>query len=142
LEMSDPPVEARQRAQRDISQAIELEPGDAGHWIVLGRLRELGREERLASQCFERAIGLDPVAPEPRLRLALVSKRQWLRTLEPERLARAIAELDTVTMLRPYGADAWLGLVPLRYERGDLAGAPEAAERGLEGRPRRIEAPP
>src|SRR5262249_11919785 len=61
--------------------------------------------------------------------------------LEPERLARAIAELDTVTMLRPYGADAWLGLVPLRYERGDLAGAGEAAERGLEGRPRRIEAP-
>jgi len=140
LQRTNSSVEERQRALRHIEEAIALEPDDAGNWLVLGRLREVAGEERLARTCFERAIALAPGAPEARVRLALVCKRTWLRTMDDDARDRAIAQLDTVTRLRPYGSEAWLRLVPLHYERGDLARAAEAAERALAGRPRIAEA--
>src|SRR5262249_15133858 len=54
-------------------------------------------------------------------------------------MLRAIACFDTVTRLHPHGADAWLQLVPLRYERGDLTGAQQAAIQAFTGKPRYAE---
>ena len=134
-------VEERQRAMRYIEEAVALEPDHAGHWLVLGRLRDIAEEDVLARAAYLRSIALAPGEPEPRMRLAASWKRTWLLTLDFAALDRAIAQLDTVTRLRPYGSEAWTRLVPLHYERGDLARAAQAAERALEGRPRRVEAP-
>ena len=133
-------VEERQRAMRYIEEAVALEPDYAGHWLVLGRLRDLAYEDVLARAAYLRSIALAPAEPEARLRLAVSWKRTWLLTLDFAGLGRAIAQLDTVTRLRPYGSEAWVRLVPLLYERGDLAGAAHAAERAVAGRPRRAEA--
>ena len=38
---SDATVEDHQRAQRYLEDALSLEPGYAGHWLLLGRLRDL-----------------------------------------------------------------------------------------------------
>lgn len=135
----DATVEDRQRALRHIEEALALEPDFAGHWLVLGRLRDLAEEDLLARGAYRRAIALAPAEPEARMRLGRSWKRTWLRTLNRDARDLAIAQFDTVTRLRPYGSEAWLALVPLRYERGQLGRAAEAAERALAGRPRRPE---
>jgi cytochrome c-type biogenesis protein CcmH/NrfG len=141
LDGAETSVEDRERAMRNIEEAIRLEPADPGHWMVLGRLQEVGNHERLARESFEHAIRLAPEEPETRTRLAMAWKREWLRTLDTLALAHAIEQLDTVTHLRPYGSEGWLRLVPLRYEHGELPGAANAAANALAGRPRRAEAP-
>ena len=99
-------VEERQRAMRYIEAAVALEPDHAGHWLVLGRLRDLAYEDVLARAAYLRSIALAPQEPEARMRLAVSWKRTWLLTLDFAGLARAIAQLDTVTRLRPYGSEA------------------------------------
>jgi Tfp pilus assembly protein PilF len=141
VDRGDATVEDRQRALRFIQEAIVLEPEHAEHWLVLGRLQEQAQNDRLARSSYARAIALVPTDPGPRMRLAQSWKLEWLRTLDPAALDRSIAQLDTVTRLRPYASAAWLGLVPLYYERPDVARAAEAAEHALAGRPRRAEAP-
>jgi tetratricopeptide (TPR) repeat protein len=137
----DATIEERQRAMRYIEEALALEPDFAGHWLVLGRLRDLAEEDMLARSAYRRSIALAPAEPEARMRLGRSWKRTWLRTLNPEPRDLAIAQFDTVTRLRPYGSPAWVALVPLLYERGELARAADAAERALAGRPRRPEMP-
>ncbi len=139
--IADTAVESRQRAARDIEQAIGLDPAYAEPWLALGRLQEQGDFRLKARDSYRRAILLDPRSPEGYMALGLAWKREFLRTLNRAALAAAAAVLDTVTRLRPYGADGWLRLAPLRYEQGDLAGAATAAERALAGRPRRPAAP-
>jgi len=138
--LADTSVEARQRAMRDLKEAIRLHPDDPEPWLVLGRAHELGGKRQMARECYRKAIRLAPRQPDGYLELALAWKREWLYTLNRDALDQASAELDTVIQLRPYGADAWLRLVPLRFERGDLQGAATAAEHALQGRPRRPEA--
>jgi tetratricopeptide (TPR) repeat protein len=138
---ADATVEDRQRAARYIADALALEPDYAGHYLVLGRLHDLAEEDLLARASYRHAIELDPTDPEPRMRIAVSWKRTWLRTLDPTALVHAIAELDTVTRIRPYGSDGWLRLAPLLYEHGEIAAAEHAAEHALTGRPLRPEAP-
>src|SRR5205823_2867401 len=47
---------------------------------------------------------------------------------------------DQVVTLRPYSCDAWLALVPLRYESSDLDGAAAAADQARHARPGRADA--
>ncbi len=139
--VADRGIEARQRAIRDLKEAIRLAPRDPEPWLALGRAYELGDYGDLARGCYRRSIALAPRQPDGYMELGMAWKREFLRTIDRAALERAVAAFDTVALLRPHGADAWLRLVPLRYERGDLAGAAAAAERALEGRPRRPAAP-
>jgi cytochrome c-type biogenesis protein CcmH/NrfG len=139
--VGDPAVEARQRAIRDLKDAIRLDPKDPEPWLALGRAYELGGYGEQARDCYRRSIALAPRRPDGYMELGMAWKREFLRTLHVESLERALGAFDTVARLRPYGADAWLRIAPLRYERGDLAGAADAAERALAGRPRRPAAP-
>ena len=136
-ELADSSVEARQRAIRDLKEALRLDPRNVVAWRTLGHTYELGRFRGLARECYQRAIRLAPNEPDGFMDLAMAWKREWINTLDSTALRRAIAALDTAALLRPHAADPWLRLVPLRYERGDLAGAAEAAEQALAGRPRR-----
>src|SRR5689334_21598168 len=104
-------VEDRQRGVREMEEAIRLEPDRSTHWFLLGRLRELGRQDAFARTAYERAIALAADDPEPRLWLALSWKRTWLRTLDLPALDHAIAQLDTVTKLRPFGREGWIQMV-------------------------------
>jgi tetratricopeptide (TPR) repeat protein len=139
--VADAGVESRQRAIRDLKEAIRLDPRDPEPWLALGRAYELGEFRELARDCYRRAIVLAPRQPDGYMELGMAWKREFLRTLHRESMENAIGAFDTVALLRPYGADAWLRLVPLRYERGDLAGAAAAAARALAGRPRRPATP-
>ena len=139
--VADPAIESRQRAIRDLKEAIRLDPRDPEPWLALGRAYELGDYGELARDCYRRSIALAPRQPDGYMELGMAWKREFLRTLHRASLDHAIGAFDTVTLLRPYGADGWLRLAPLRYERGDLVGAAVAAERALAGRPRRPAAP-
>jgi cytochrome c-type biogenesis protein CcmH/NrfG len=139
--VADPAIESRQRAIRDLKEAIRLDPGNAEPWLALGRAYELGDYGELARDCYRRSIILAPRQPDGFMELGMAWKREFLRTLGRTSLDHAIGAFDTVALLRPYGADGWLRLAPLRYERGDLAGAAVAAERALAGRPRRPATP-
>jgi len=139
--VADPGIESRQRAIRDLKEAIRLDPRNPEPWLALGRAYELGDYGDLARDCYRTSIALAPRQPDGYMEMGMAWKREFLRTLHRASLDHAIAAFDTAALLRPYGADAWLRLAPLRYERGDLAGAAAAAERALEGRPRRPAAP-
>ncbi len=128
-------VEDRQRAVRDLEEALRLQPANPELWLERGRAYEIGGFEKEARACFEKAIGLAPRRPDAYARLGLAWKREWLRRLDPAALDKAIANLRQVTALRPYDSRTWLRLVPLLYEHGDLAGAAAAAERSLAARP-------
>lgn len=140
--VEDPAIESRQRCLRDLEQAIELDPdGRAGnHWLLMGRLREGGRRDREARQCYRNACAQAPRDPETWLGLARVLRREWLRTLDGPALRAAAAVLDTAAQVRPASSAVWIALCPLRYELKDMAGAAEAAERALRGYPRVPEA--
>jgi cytochrome c-type biogenesis protein CcmH/NrfG len=81
-------VEARLRGVRHIREAIALEPGNAEHWLVLGRLRALGEYDSEARSCFRRAIVLAPRDLRGYLELAAAWKRQWALTLDTLAVAR------------------------------------------------------
>lgn len=137
---ADATVEERQRGLRALDEAIALEPHQPTHWFLLGRLREQGLQDGSARTAYQRSIALASDDPEPRLWLALSWKRTWVRTLDRGALDRAIAHLDTVTKLRPFGSEGWLQLAPLLYEQNQLAKAALAAERALTGRPTQVNA--
>jgi hypothetical protein len=138
--LTDPTVEGRERAVRNIREALGLEPNDSDHWLVLGQLRVVGEYDGESRACFRRAIALEPRNLSAYLELAAAWKREWLRILDTLAIARAIGVLDTAATLRPRASDPWLGMVPLLYEKRDYDGAALAAVHALGGYPRRPEA--
>jgi tetratricopeptide (TPR) repeat protein len=135
--VADTAVESRQRAIRDLQTALRLDPTNASTWRALGRTYELGQYRKQARECYRRAIAMAPRAPDGYMDLGMAWKREFLMVLDRNALDSAMACFDTLNRLRPYAADGWLRLAPLRYEHGDLAGAAQAAARALAGRPRR-----
>ena len=135
-----PTLASRELAIRHLRKSLALRPGDAEAWLLLGLAQEMGEYGRLARQCFRTATRLNPDDPEAWLCLGRSWKRAWLRTLDPAARDSAAASFAAATRVRPRAADGWLGLVPLRYEQGDAAGAEVAAARALDGFPRRAEA--
>ena len=138
--MVEADVESRQRAVRDLEEAIRLDPSNEDHWLTLGKVYLVGEMNTKARGCFDRAVRIDPQNPQSYTERGRAWKRDWVRWLDTLSLARAIADFDTVTRLRPNGSEGWLALVPLLYDHGDLPGAARAAERALAGRPRVIDA--
>jgi tetratricopeptide (TPR) repeat protein len=134
--LTDASIEARQRALRDIAEAIRLDPLNADHWLTRARLQMLGGFDKEGRSSLDQAVLLAPTDPRLRIERGRAWKREWVRWLDTLSFDRALADFDTVTKLRPNGAEGWVALVPMRYEMGDLAGAAVAAEHALYGRPR------
>jgi len=133
--LGDSSIENRERARRDIEEAIRLDPGNPEHFYLLGRLDLQGELDSEARAAFAQAVARAPGFVDARMALAFAWKRQWLRTLDSLSIASAYAEFDTVSRLRPHGSAAWLQLVPLGYEGGDVQRAATAAANALAGRP-------
>src|SRR5881396_4327752 len=53
--LGDSSLESRQSAVRELKQAIEYEPGNAEHWLLLGRAYVIGGFDGEALKCFRRA---------------------------------------------------------------------------------------
>ena len=136
--LADRSVESRQRAVRNLREAIRLEPTSADHWLTLGQIYLVGEMGSMARDCFDQAVRLAPSDPRPHMARGRTWKREWCRWLDTLSFDHAVADFDTVTRLRPNGSEGWLALVPMMYERGDLTGAARAAERALSGRPRLV----
>lgn len=136
----DGSVEARQRAVRDLEELIALDPGNGDHWMLLGRIYLTGEFDAQARKCFRQATILMPHEARAWTALGQAWKRDWIRTLDTLSGRRAEGAFDTACIVRPRASEHWLALVPMRYERGDLAGALEAAERAMSIRRRNAEA--
>lgn len=136
--LDDPSLERRTEAVLRLEEAIDLDPDGRGgnHWWLLGYVKELGSRDAEAVRCYRRALKQSPNDLAIWLGLGRTYKRQFLRTLDPDALGRAIAVLDTATRCFPPSTEPWVALVPLLYEKPDLARASAAAERSLKGHPR------
>ncbi len=136
--LDDADLETRIRSIWQLEEAIELDPqGRAGnHWFLLGYLRELGRYDAEARSCYRNALIQAPRDRETWLALGRVYKREFLRRLDRESLAHAVAVLDTAATCPPLSSLPWLALAPLLYEQGNLPRAAFAAERALVMHPR------
>lgn len=138
--LTDRSVESRQRAVRQLREAIRFEPTSADHWLTLGQIYLVGEMGSMARDCFDQAVRLAPRDPRLHMTRGRAWKREWSRWLDTLSFDHAVADFRTVTRLRPNGSVGWLALVPMMYERSDLTGAAQAAERALSGRPRLVEA--
>jgi GWxTD domain-containing protein len=136
--LDDADLETRLRSLSQLREAIDLDPqGLAGnHWFLMGYLRELGRYDAEARSCYRNAQAQAPRDRETWLALGRVYSREFLRRLDRESLARAVAVLDTATTCPPLSSVPWLALVPLLYEQGNMPRAAFAAERSLVMHPR------
>ncbi len=127
----DGSVEARQRAIRDLDEIIALDPLNGEHWLILGRIYRTGEFDSRARACLRRATVLMPRESRAWLALGRAWKREWIRGQDTLAARFAEGAFDTACLVRPRSSENWLALVPMRYERGDRAGALDAARRAL-----------
>jgi GWxTD domain-containing protein len=80
-----------------------------------------------AKELFEHLTEMAPDDADGYDGLGRVWKRDWLATLAPKSLDKAIGYLEHATKLDPVLASAWTTLAVLRVERGDMQGAGLAA---------------
>jgi Flp pilus assembly protein TadD len=122
------PADARlarvlQRLDDEARAVTTRSPGTAGEWLRQGlALLDLGRPEA-ALQCFDRAVGLEPLAREAR----------YNRLLALARLGRAEAAAGIVAFTRDFPGDArgWSQLAQRQAESGDLEAALASVRRAI-----------
>jgi tetratricopeptide (TPR) repeat protein len=109
-----------------LSRAIEADPSFAVAQYALGTVHQaLGNRWKAAAQ-FRAAAQLDPTAPEPLKALG------DLFMAAPRRLYDQAVEAYTKAIeLRPFYADAHVGLGEARAAKGDVDGAVAAFEKAL-----------
>lgn len=136
--LDDATLERRTEAVLRLQEAIDLDPDGRGgnHWWLLGYVKELGSRDAEAVDCYRHALRQTPKDIAIWLGLGRTYKRQFLRTLDAEVLDHAIAVFDTATRCFPPSSEPWVALVPLCYEKPDLARASLAAEKSLHLHPR------
>ena len=133
-------VEARRMAIADLERATMLDPDDTECQLLLARAYYQAGFLKQASRRFERLAALAPDDPEARFGLAQVWRRDWLKYLDRNSLARAIENLAAATRLEPRHTDAWLMLSSLEVEQHDSLGAQRAAIAACAAEPGRAEA--
>ncbi|HVP14868.1 MAG TPA: tetratricopeptide repeat protein, partial [Terriglobales bacterium] len=129
-------IDERRLAITELEEATALASDDPRYQLALAHAYFLAEKTNLAHGRFERAAALVAGDPEPVIGLGDVAKRDWLSSLAPTSLERAIASYTTATKLDPRSAEAWAKLAPLLYEQGEARDALAAAERACAGEPR------
>jgi GWxTD domain-containing protein len=132
-------VDTRRHAIDELEQATLLVPGQPGYELTLARTYYQAGFVRLARERFTRVTRLAPEDAEARFGLGQVWRRDWLKYLEKASLQRATANLRAAVALRPSYCDAWLLLVPLLVEQGNLDAAGSAAWHARLADPQRAE---
>jgi GWxTD domain-containing protein len=125
----------RRIAIRELEQAALLAPHDTQVLGELGRAYLDAGFTHDAKETFERITQQEPTSADAWYGLGQVWKRDWLATLAPAPLAKAIEYYGNCARLRPSQADAWTTLSVLRVEAGDAAGAELCARLALAADP-------
>jgi GWxTD domain-containing protein len=133
-------VDSRRQAIEELETATLLVPGNPEYELTLARTYYRAGFERLARERFTRVTQLEPADAEARFGLGQVWRRDWLKYLDRTSLSHATANLQAAVALKPGYGDAWLLLVPLLVEQGDLDAAAAAAWHAREADPLRPEA--
>jgi tetratricopeptide (TPR) repeat protein len=110
--------EGRETAVDSLGKAVELDPGFAVAQYSLGTVHgTLGNRWKAAAQ-FRASIQLDPTFPEPYKSLG------DLFIANPRRLFdQAIDAYQKAVELRPFYAEAYVGLGDAKAAKGDIDGA-------------------
>src|SRR5262249_31040730 len=120
-------IDGRRLAIRDLEEATQLDPQRAEYQITLARTYMSCGFLGLARHRFERVRSFAPEDANSRFGLGQVWRYDWLKYLDLESRDRAIDNFGAAARLAPGRSDAWIMLVPLLIERGDLKGAVAAA---------------
>ncbi len=121
----------RRIAIRLLEEAARLEPKDPGTLEALGRAYLDAGFNHLARVAYEKAVRADSGNAEAQLGLALLYKRNWLRSLADTDLDRAAAYAGAAVRASPGHCEASVLLSVLRVERGDFRGAGEVISRAF-----------
>jgi GWxTD domain-containing protein len=125
----------RRIALRELEQAARLAPHDTR---VLGELAGAYLDAGFthdAKETFEHITQQEPSNADAWYGLGQVWKRDWLATLAPASLAKAIEYYGNCARLEPTRAEAWTTLSVLRVEAGDAPGAAMCARLALAADP-------
>src|SRR5262249_54120006 len=114
-----------------LEQATLYAPDTVAYQMELARLYYRMGFLGMARHRFERAAQLDPRLAEAHLGEGQLWRRDYLNYLEPSSLDRSVHELEAGATLGPAHGQAWLDLVPLLIEKGQLKPALAAAEQAL-----------
>jgi GWxTD domain-containing protein len=132
--------DTRRQAIGELEQATLITPGNPDYELTLARVYYQCGFVRLARERYTRVTQLTPNDADARFGLGQVWRRDWLKYLERTSLAHATANLRAAVALKPGDCEAWLLLVPLLVEEGNLEAASSAAVRAREADPQRPEA--
>ncbi len=124
-------LDSRRQAVQLLEQATLYAPDTVSYQMELARLYNRMGFLGLARHRFERAAQLDPRLAEAHLGEGQLWRRDYLKYLEPSSLDRSVRELTAASSLAPAHGQAWLDLVPLLIEKGQLQPALAAAEQAL-----------
>lgn len=116
----------RRIAIRLLEEAAQLEPKSASTLQALAHAYLDAGFNHLARVSFEKAARADARNPEGWFGLALLYKRNWLRSLAPEDFDRAVANAEAALRVEPRHCGAAVLLSVLRAESGAFADAGRA----------------
>ncbi len=128
-------LDSRRHAVMCLERATLLAPDSTEYQLALARLYLKMGFLGQARRRYERLGRLHPDLAEPHLGQGIAWRRDYLKYLERESLARALAELQEATRLAPTAAETWLQMLPLLIEQERLGEAMRAAERLLAADP-------
>jgi tetratricopeptide (TPR) repeat protein len=118
--------EANESAVDALSKAIELDPQFVAAQYQLGVAHQVLSNRWKAAAQFRASTQLDPMFPEPYKSLG------DLFVTAPRRLFdQAIEAYNNAIALRPFYADAWVGLGDAKAGKGDVDGAVGAYQKAL-----------
>ncbi len=133
-------IETRRGAISDLEQATLISPGNPTYELLLARVYYECGFLKYAQRRYERVARMAPQDADGRFGLGQVWRRDWLKYLEKPSLDRSIENFSAAAKLRPRAADAWIQLVPLLLDRGDVRPALDAATHAVDAEPQRPEA--
>lgn len=123
--------EQHRKAIRLLEEAARLQPKRSETVEALGRAYLDAGYNHLARVTFEKAMRADPRNPEPPFGLALLYKRNWLRSLAEEDFDRALKFSERALRLRPEHCEAAVLNAVLQAERQDGPEAGRVVSRAL-----------
>jgi len=132
--------DTRRSAMLKLEDATLIAPGHADWELLLARTYMRSGYLGLARHRFERVKSFAPDDADARFGLAQTWRYDWLKYLEADSRDQAIEHFRAAARLAPRRPDAWIMLVPLLVDRGDVTGAADASHAAIEADPNRIDA--
>ena len=124
-------LEERHKAIEALEQAAKLAPHDTKVLSQLAHAYLDAGYNHDAKELFEHITEMAPDSSDAWDGLGRVWKRDWLATLAPKSLDKAVGYLEQAVRLDPARAQAWTTLAVLKVEQGDAASAARAADAAL-----------